>query len=172
MLNMEELPALIEAGLAAMLTVGITGGVELLNEAPPHPLNTSKSGHRNSNANGDEIQRRDGWAHGFIAVFPSNFLRGASNTRSIVRLNFDRKEQKTSAGAALSRSGSRVCAWLGPVFLWESTEGGRRTQFLTIFTLIDWVRPRVFHPGISQPWAFPQYPFPVLRMCVTPSWTR
>jgi hypothetical protein len=69
MVNMEELPALIEAGLAAMLTVGIVVEVELLNEAPPHPVNTSKSGKRNTNAKGEEIQLRDQWAHAFIAVF-------------------------------------------------------------------------------------------------------
>jgi hypothetical protein len=66
---MEELPALIEAGLAAMFTVGIAGDEEPLNEAPPHPLKTSKSGNRNTNANGEEMQRRDRWAHAFIAVF-------------------------------------------------------------------------------------------------------
>lgn len=66
---MEELPALIEAGLAAMLTVGIAVEEELLNEAPPHPVKTSKSGNRNTNANGEEIQLRDRWAHEFIAVF-------------------------------------------------------------------------------------------------------
>ncbi len=66
---MEELPALIEAGLAAMLTVGIAVEVELLNEAPPHPVNTRKSGYTTANANGEEIQLRDRWAHAFIAVF-------------------------------------------------------------------------------------------------------
>jgi hypothetical protein len=66
---MEELPAVIEAGLAAMLTVGITGEEEPLNEEPPHPLKTSKSGNRNTNAKGEEIQLRDRWAHAFIAVF-------------------------------------------------------------------------------------------------------
>jgi hypothetical protein len=67
--NMEELPALIEAGLAAMLTVGIAVEVELLKLAPPHPANTRKSGNRNTIANGEEIQLRDRWAHAFITVF-------------------------------------------------------------------------------------------------------
>jgi hypothetical protein len=70
---MEELPALIEAGLAAMLTVGIAVEVEPLNEAPPHPVNTSKSGNRNTNANGEEIQLRDRWAHAFMTVFSLYF---------------------------------------------------------------------------------------------------
>lgn len=67
--NMEELPALIEAGLAAMLTVGAPVEEELLNVAPPHPAKTSKSGPRNSNAKGEEIQLIVRWAHGFITVF-------------------------------------------------------------------------------------------------------
>jgi hypothetical protein len=56
---MEELPAAIDAGLAAMLTVGIAVEEELLNVAPPHPVKTSKNGNRNSKANSEEIQLRD-----------------------------------------------------------------------------------------------------------------
>ncbi len=52
-----------------MLTVGIAVEEELLNVAPPHPFKTSKSGLRNSNASGEEIQLRDRWAHDFITVF-------------------------------------------------------------------------------------------------------
>jgi hypothetical protein len=66
---MEELPVLIEPGLAAMLTVGIAGEEELLNVAPPHPVKTSKNGNSNTKANGEEMQLRDRWAHDFIAVF-------------------------------------------------------------------------------------------------------
>jgi hypothetical protein len=66
--NMDELPAVIEAGLAAMLTVGVAVGV-LLKLAPPHPVNTRRSGNMNTIANGEEILRRNRWAHVFITVF-------------------------------------------------------------------------------------------------------
>jgi hypothetical protein len=65
---MDELPAVIEAGLAAMLTVGVAVGV-LLKLAPPHPVNTRRSGNMNTIANGEEILRRNRWAHVFITVF-------------------------------------------------------------------------------------------------------
>jgi hypothetical protein len=121
---MEELPALIEAGLAAMLTVGIAVEVEPLNEEPPHPANTTRSGNRNTNANGEEIQLRDRWAHAFIAVFFPLFFRGASNTRSVVRSNFDRKEEKSSEGAALYRSGSQHCVPCWARFFFASQRRG------------------------------------------------
>jgi hypothetical protein len=65
---MDELPAVIEAGLAAMLTVGVAVGA-LLKLAPPHPVNTRRSGNMNTIANGEEILRRNRWAHVFITVF-------------------------------------------------------------------------------------------------------
>jgi hypothetical protein len=66
--NMDELPAAIEAGLAAMLTVGVAVDV-LLKWAPPHPVNTRRSGNINTNAKGEEILLRNRWAHVFITVF-------------------------------------------------------------------------------------------------------
>ena len=48
------LPAAIEAGLAAMLTVGVAVDV-LLKWAPPHPVNTRRSGNMNTNAKGEEF---------------------------------------------------------------------------------------------------------------------
>jgi hypothetical protein len=55
--NMEEAPAAIEAGLAAMLTVGVPdgsgGSVPLL--APPHPVNANRSDSSNSAAKGENI---------------------------------------------------------------------------------------------------------------------
>jgi hypothetical protein len=66
---MDELPAVIEAGLAAMLTVGVDVVVgALLKWAPPHPVNTRRSGNMNTIANGEEILLRDRWAHAFITV--------------------------------------------------------------------------------------------------------
>jgi len=67
---MDELPAVIEAGLAAMLTVGVVVPVDvLLKLAPPHPVNTRRSGNMNTIANGEEILRTNRWAHVFITVF-------------------------------------------------------------------------------------------------------
>jgi hypothetical protein len=66
---MDELPAVIEAGLAAMLTVGVDVVVGvLLKWAPPHPVNTRRSGNMNTIAKGEEILLRDRWAHAFITV--------------------------------------------------------------------------------------------------------
>jgi len=58
---MEELPALIETGLAEMLTVGAAAEPEeeLLKLAPPQPATTRKSGSANSIANGEKIQLRE-----------------------------------------------------------------------------------------------------------------
>jgi hypothetical protein len=70
---MDELPAVIEAGLAAMLTVGVVDAVDvLLKLAPPHPVNTRRSGNINTIAKGEEILLRDQWAHVFITMFPSD----------------------------------------------------------------------------------------------------
>ena len=66
--NMDELPAVIEAGLAAMLTVGVAVDVPL-KLAPPHPVNTRRSGNMNTIAKGEEILLRNRWAHVFITVF-------------------------------------------------------------------------------------------------------
>lgn len=63
---------MIEAGLAAMLTVGVAAVGVLLKWAPPHPANTRRSGNINTIANREEILLRDPWAHVFIAVFPSD----------------------------------------------------------------------------------------------------
>jgi hypothetical protein len=55
--KVEEAPAVMEAGVAAMLTVGVPGGsvesVPLL--APPHPVNANKRDSSNSAAKGEEI---------------------------------------------------------------------------------------------------------------------
>jgi len=68
--NIDELPAVIEAGLAAMFTVGVAVPVDvLLKWAPPHPVNTRRSGNMNTIANGEEILRRVRWAHAFMTVF-------------------------------------------------------------------------------------------------------
>jgi hypothetical protein len=64
---MDELPAVIEAGLAAMFTVGVAVAVPL-KLAPPHPVNSRRSGNMNTIANGEEILLRDRWAHAFITV--------------------------------------------------------------------------------------------------------
>jgi hypothetical protein len=70
---MDELPAVIEAGLAAMLTVGVAVAVAvLLKWAPPHPLNSRRNGNINAIAKGEEILLRDRWAHVFITMFPSD----------------------------------------------------------------------------------------------------
>jgi hypothetical protein len=67
---MDELPEVIEVGLAAMLTVGVVVPVDvLLKLAPPHPVNTRRSGNMSTIAKGEEILRTDRWAHAFIAVF-------------------------------------------------------------------------------------------------------
>jgi hypothetical protein len=55
---MEELPALIETGLAAMLTVGAAAEGELLKLVPPQPASRS-SGSADSIANGEKVQLRE-----------------------------------------------------------------------------------------------------------------
>jgi hypothetical protein len=55
---MEELPALIDTGLAVMLTVGAGAEDELLllKVAPPQPERTRKIGSANSIASGEKMQ--------------------------------------------------------------------------------------------------------------------
>jgi hypothetical protein len=59
MVNVEEFPALIDAGLAAILTVGAAAEEELLKLEPPQPATTSRIGSVNSIANGEKIQLRE-----------------------------------------------------------------------------------------------------------------
>ncbi len=71
--KVDELPAAIEVGLAVMLTVGVAVAVGvLLKWAPPHPVNTRRSGNMNTIAKGEEILLRNWWAHVFITVFLLN----------------------------------------------------------------------------------------------------
>ena len=52
--NLEELPAVMEAGLALTVTVG-AGGVVLLVWPAVHPASTSRTGSINTIAKGEEL---------------------------------------------------------------------------------------------------------------------
>jgi hypothetical protein len=55
---MDEVPEAIEAGVAAMVTVGVAGGGSLgrvADLAPPHPASVRNSGNSNIAAKGGEI---------------------------------------------------------------------------------------------------------------------
>jgi hypothetical protein len=56
----DELPAAIDAGLAATLTVGAAGSVGgVLDLVPPHPVKIRRKA-GNSNASGEAILKADG----------------------------------------------------------------------------------------------------------------
>jgi hypothetical protein len=138
--NMDELPEVIEAGLAAMFTVGVAVDV-LLKLAPPHPVKTRRSGNMNTIAKGKDILLRDRWAHAFIEVFLLISLSEQTPACLIVRLQnqHDTKQEKLAAGSALYRNGlystDNVCSLAARVNSQfcrgkgESAKGGRRTGF-------------------------------------------
>jgi hypothetical protein len=68
--NMDEVPAAIEAGLAAMVTAGVTtgsvGGVPDL--AAPQPASVRKSGNSNIAARGEESLQRNLYGRIFMAM--------------------------------------------------------------------------------------------------------
>jgi hypothetical protein len=128
--NMDELPDVIEAGLAAMFTVGIAVDV-LLKLAPPHPVKTRRSGNMNTIAKGEEILLINRWAHVFITLFPSDFVERAnarlldsqvaksarhkagkisSRLRSLRErfVQYGQRVQPCCAGSILSSAGGRV----------------------------------------------------------------
>jgi hypothetical protein len=87
--NMAEAPALMEAGLAVTVTVGIwtvtvgccvVGCVLELFE--PHPASPSSTGTIRTEANFTELPRKDRCARAFIGMFPSLY---ASSARSYVQ---------------------------------------------------------------------------------------
>jgi hypothetical protein len=65
--NVDELPAVIVAGLEVMLTVGVVGVV--LKVAPPHPVNSRGSESVDSIANGERIRGRSRAMRTCIMVF-------------------------------------------------------------------------------------------------------
>jgi hypothetical protein len=66
---MDEAPAATEAGLAAIVTVGVTGSMGGVPDlAVPQPASVSKSGNSNIAARGEESLQRDRYGRVFIAV--------------------------------------------------------------------------------------------------------
>jgi hypothetical protein len=68
--SVAELPAVIEAGLAAIVTVGVAlvGAVELRLELPPHPLSAISNGSNTARAQGDAILEKERLATVFMAA--------------------------------------------------------------------------------------------------------
>jgi hypothetical protein len=84
--NIEELPEVIEVGLAAILTVGADGvGEPPLKCAPPQPAMTSRSGNNDRVASGDENQRVERWARAFVNNLYLLIPGGGGSALSIIR---------------------------------------------------------------------------------------
>jgi hypothetical protein len=79
--SVDEVPEMIEAGLAAMLIVGVAAGSpgRSLDLAAPHPTSVRSSGNTNIAANSEEILQSHRWGRIFIVVVCSLENRVESN---------------------------------------------------------------------------------------------
>ena len=111
--SVDELPALTEAGLALMLTVGADEPPELALVVEPHPVNTRRSASINTAADGKEIRLRDRWERSDIMVFPFKFW--VNEQCSLDGHQHDTKQKNDQkARSLLNRGGKKLlqCAWL------------------------------------------------------------